>query len=102
MGSNNESQNSEIYEAEAIALALVEKAQFLGIDDNNGIHVCKLLGNAFATAVGILIRSREKGLLAENTLDTHRPSHGRTWADIAIFTHQTLPHLAEIGEPTRN
>jgi predicted nucleic acid-binding protein len=53
-------------EAEAIALALVEKAQFLGVDDKNGIHACKLLGIAFTTAVGILIRSREKGLLEES------------------------------------
>jgi len=50
-------------EAEAIALALNEKAQFLGIDDKNGINACKLLGVAFTTAVGILIRSRGKGLL---------------------------------------
>ena len=50
-------------EAEAIALALTEKAQLLGIDDKNGINACKLLGIAFITAVGILIRSREKGLL---------------------------------------
>jgi predicted nucleic acid-binding protein len=53
-------------EAEAIALALVEKAQFLGIDDKNGIHACKLLGIAFTTAVDILIRSREKGLLEDS------------------------------------
>jgi uncharacterized protein len=52
-------------EAEAIALALNEKAQLLGIDDKNGINACKLLGIAFTTAVGILIRSREKGLLEE-------------------------------------
>jgi predicted nucleic acid-binding protein len=50
-------------EAEAIALALNEKAQLLGIDDKNGINACKLLGIAFTTAVGILIRSRGKGLL---------------------------------------
>ena len=50
-------------EAEAIALALNEKAQLLGIDDKNGINACKLLGISFTTAVGILIRSREKGLL---------------------------------------
>ena len=50
-------------EAEAIALALNEKAQLLGIEDKNGINACKLLGIAFTTAVGILIRSREKGLL---------------------------------------
>lgn len=52
-------------EAEAIALALDEKAEVLGIDDKNGINACKLLGVAFTTAVGILIRSREKGLLEE-------------------------------------
>jgi predicted nucleic acid-binding protein len=50
-------------EAEAIGLALNEKAQLLGIDDKNGINACKLLGIAFTTAVGILIRSREKRLL---------------------------------------
>jgi len=52
-------------EAEAIALALDEKAQIVGIDDKNGIDACKVLGIAFTTAVGILIRSREKGLLEE-------------------------------------
>src|SRR5579885_531019 len=50
-------------EAEAIALAVNEKAQLVGIDDKNGINACKVLGLAFTTAVGILIRSREKGLL---------------------------------------
>jgi predicted nucleic acid-binding protein len=50
-------------EAESVALALMEKAQLLGIDDKNGINACKLLGIAFTTAVGILIRSWEKGLL---------------------------------------
>jgi uncharacterized protein len=52
-------------EAEAIVLAINEKAQLLGIDDKNGINACKLLGLAFTTAVGILLRSREKGLLEE-------------------------------------
>jgi predicted nucleic acid-binding protein len=50
-------------EAEAIVLALAEKAEVLGIDDKNGINACKLLGIAFTTAMGILVRSREKGLL---------------------------------------
>jgi predicted nucleic acid-binding protein len=40
-----------------------EKAQLLGIDDKNGINASKLLGIPFTTAVGILVRSREKGLL---------------------------------------
>jgi predicted nucleic acid-binding protein len=35
----------------------------LGIDDKNGINACKLLGVAFTTAVGVLVRMREKGLL---------------------------------------
>ena len=52
-------------EAEAIALALDEKAQIVGIDDKNGIDACKVLGIAFTTALGILIRSREKGSLEE-------------------------------------
>ena len=50
-------------EAEAIALALGEKAQLLGIDDKSGINAAKLLGIPFTTAVDILVRSREKGLL---------------------------------------
>lgn len=50
-------------EAKAIALALNERAQLLAIDDKNGINACKLLGVAFATAVAILVRSREKRLL---------------------------------------
>jgi hypothetical protein len=50
-------------EAESIALALQEKARILGIDDRNGIQACKLLGLPFAAAIGILLRSREKGLI---------------------------------------
>jgi predicted nucleic acid-binding protein len=50
-------------EAEAIALALREKAHLVGIDDKNGINACKLLGVPFTTAAGILIRCREKDLI---------------------------------------
>jgi predicted nucleic acid-binding protein len=50
-------------EAEAIALALKARARIVGIDDKNGINACKLLGIPFTTAVGILVRSREKNLL---------------------------------------
>lgn len=46
-------------------MAINEKAEVLAIDDKNGINACKLLGVAFTTAVGILIRSREKRLLEE-------------------------------------
>jgi predicted nucleic acid-binding protein len=50
-------------EAEAIALAIREQSQLLGIDDKNGINASKLLGLPFTTALAILVRSREKGLL---------------------------------------
>ena len=53
-------------EAEAIALAIEEKAQIVGIDDKSGINACKLLGIPFATAIGILVRMREKRLLPVN------------------------------------
>jgi predicted nucleic acid-binding protein len=53
-------------EAESIALALAKKARVVGIDDKNGINACKLLGIAFTTAIGILVRLREKELLTVN------------------------------------
>jgi len=53
-------------EAEAIVLALAEKARVLGIDDKNGINACKLLGVAFTTAIGILVRMREKRIFTTN------------------------------------
>ncbi len=67
-------------EAEAIALAVNEKARLVGIDDKNGINACKVLGLAFTTAVGILIRSWEKGLLeGPEALEKlgHLAKHGR-------------------------
>ncbi len=51
-------------EAEALALALEKKVQIVGIDDRNGINACKLLGIPFTTAIAILVRMREKGLLS--------------------------------------
>lgn len=50
-------------EAEAIVLALTERAGLVGVDDKNGINACKLLGIVFTTAIGILIRMHERGLL---------------------------------------
>jgi hypothetical protein len=50
-------------ESEAIALALEEKALLVGVDDKNGMNACKLAGIPFTTAVGILVRSCEKGLI---------------------------------------
>src|SRR6266700_4930484 len=50
-------------EAEAIALARAKEARLLGIADKNGVNAAKLLGIPFTTAMGILVRSHEKGLL---------------------------------------
>ena len=35
----------------------------MGIDDKCGIDACKLLGLPFTTAIGLLVRSRQKGLI---------------------------------------
>jgi predicted nucleic acid-binding protein len=53
-------------EAEAIALALEEKARIVGIDDKIGINACKLLGLPFTTVIGLLVRSRQKGLIGRD------------------------------------
>lgn len=53
-------------EAESIALALNRKAKLVGIDDKNGINACKLVGLAFTTAAGILVRSHEKGSISRS------------------------------------
>ena len=54
-------------EAEAVALAVNDRAQLLCIDDKQGINACKLLGVPFTTALAILIRCREKHLLDRET-----------------------------------
>ena len=50
-------------EAEAVALAVSERAGLVAIDDKQGINACKLLRIPFTTAIDILIRMREKGLI---------------------------------------
>jgi uncharacterized protein len=67
-------------DAEAITLALEKKALLVGIDDKNGISACKLLNLAFTTAIGILLRTHEKGLIDRDTAMTKLPAlarHGR-------------------------
>jgi len=67
-------------ESEAIALALQEKARLVAIDDKRGINACKLTGIPFTTAIAILLRSREKGLIDRNEALTRLSSlarHGR-------------------------
>lgn len=53
-------------EAEALALAMEQQADIVATDDRNGIRACKLLRLRFTTAIGILIRLRERERLTVN------------------------------------
>ena len=55
--------NIEIGEAEAIVLALQEKASMVATGDRNAIRACKILKIDFTTAIAILIRAFEKNLI---------------------------------------
>jgi len=50
-------------EAEAVSLALQEKAPIVATDDRNAIRACKMLKIDFTTAIAILIRTFEKNLI---------------------------------------
>ncbi len=50
-------------EAETIAMAFSSRSELVAIDDKNGINACKLLKLPFSTAINILLRMREKGLI---------------------------------------
>ena len=50
-------------EAEAVSLALQEKAPIVATDDRNAIRACKMLKIDFTTAIAILIRTCEKNLI---------------------------------------
>jgi len=50
-------------EAEAITLALQEKAALIATDDRNAIRACKVLKRDFTTAIAVLIRAHEKSLI---------------------------------------
>lgn len=52
-------------EAEAIALAFAKKAKLVAIDDKSGINACKLLEIPFTTAVSVLVRMCEKGVVSK-------------------------------------
>ncbi len=67
-------------EAETLALAVEGKARIVGIDDKIGIDACKLLGLPFTTAIGLLVRSRQKGILGLDDARarlSHLSRHGR-------------------------
>jgi predicted nucleic acid-binding protein len=50
-------------EAEAIGLAVAMNAQLVATDDKSAINACKLVRVPFTTALGVLTRMYEKGVL---------------------------------------
>ena len=50
-------------EAEALALALQEKASIIATDDRNAIRACKMLKIDFTTAIAVLLRAFKKNLI---------------------------------------
>lgn len=50
-------------ETEAITLAYLEKARLLATDDRRAIHACRLMKIPYTTAIDIVIRMYQKGLL---------------------------------------
>jgi len=83
-------------ESEAIALALQEKARLVGIDDKRGINACKLTGVRFTTAMAILLRSRQKGLIDRSDALARLSSlarHGRYKNSILDDAKRSLEEL---------
>ena len=52
-------------EAEALSLAVEEKADIVAIDDRHGINACKLLRLPFVTAISLLVAMVAKGWLGK-------------------------------------
>jgi predicted nucleic acid-binding protein len=50
-------------EAETLTLAIEKKASLVATDDRNAIRACKLMKFGFTTAIAILVRACEKGLI---------------------------------------
>jgi len=50
-------------EAEVLTLAIQEKALLVATDDKNAINACKIMKLDFTTAIAVLIRACEKGLI---------------------------------------
>jgi predicted nucleic acid-binding protein len=80
-------------EAEAIALAIARRARLVAIDDKSGINACKLLRVAFTTALAILVRMYEKGLIDRETAIAKLGAlerYGRYKADIVADARSRL------------
>ncbi len=58
--------NIDAGEAEALTLAMEKKAEAVATDDRNAIRACKILKLDFITAVAVLARAVEKGLLEKD------------------------------------
>lgn len=58
--------NIGLGEAEALSLAIQEGINLIATDDRNAIRACKMLGLDFVTAIAILIRIFQKGLLDQD------------------------------------
>ncbi|HBH02685.1 MAG: hypothetical protein A2W08_06845 [Candidatus Rokubacteria bacterium RBG_16_73_20] len=72
-------------EAEALTLAVSRRARLFMTDDKKAIQASKLLKLPFATALGILVRMHEKGLLGKKEALTKLEAlrrHGRYSRDI--------------------
>jgi len=50
-------------EAEMLTLAIQKKASLVATDDKNAIRACKIMKLDFTTAIAILVRACEKGLI---------------------------------------
>lgn len=50
-------------EAEPLAIAIEKKASLVATDDKNAIRACKIMKLEFTTAIAILVRACEKGLI---------------------------------------
>jgi predicted nucleic acid-binding protein len=78
-------------EAEMLTLAIQEKALLVATDDKNAIKACKVMKLDFTTAIAVLVRTCEKGLIR---------------ADEALFKLQKLQSFARynktITETARN
>ena len=83
--------NIDEKEAETLAVAIQEKALLVATDDKNAIKACKVMKLEFTTAIAILVRACERGLIQP---------------DQALFKLQKLQSFArysrEIIETARN
>jgi len=57
-------------EAETLVLALERKAKLVATDDKNAIKACKLLKLSFTSAIAILVRLSEKGIIDTEMTET--------------------------------